>query len=153
MRRFSPPLPLPTSVWAIVTKRRWSDESRHVARAGDCAGARAHSGSGNHPARFNRDATAPTWPAFGLHLLRCGGTARPELVRFAGRKTMMALEVIARLALWLLLAPLLPGIINKVKAWVAGRRGPPVLQLYYDLGRLWKKSVVMSTLASPAFLA
>jgi formate hydrogenlyase subunit 4 len=57
-----------------------------------------------------------------------------------------------RLAWWLLLAPLLPGIINKVKAWVAGRRGPPVLQLYYDLGRLWQKSVVLSTLASPGFV-
>jgi formate hydrogenlyase subunit 4 len=54
---------------------------------------------------------------------------------------------------WLLVAPLLPGIINKVKAWVAGRRGPPVLQLYYDLARLWRKSVVLSTLASPAFIA
>jgi formate hydrogenlyase subunit 4 len=62
------------------------------------------------------------------------------------------LELILRLALWLLLAPLLPGIINKVKAWVAGRRGPPVLQLYYDLARLWQKSVVMSTLASPGFI-
>lgn len=63
------------------------------------------------------------------------------------------LETILRLALWLLVAPLLPGIINKVKAWVAGRRGPPVLQLYYDLARLWRKSVVLSTLASPAFIA
>ena len=45
-----------------------------------------------------------------------------------------ALDIFLRLAVWLLLAPLLPGIINKVKAWVAGRRGPPVLQLYYDLG-------------------
>jgi len=62
------------------------------------------------------------------------------------------LDLILRLDCWLLLAPLLPGIINKVKAWVAGRRGPPVLQLYYDLARLWKKSVVMSTLASPAFV-
>jgi len=61
-------------------------------------------------------------------------------------------DIILRLACWLLVAPLLPGIINKVKAWVAGRRGPPVLQLYYDLARLWKKSVVMSTLASPAFV-
>jgi formate hydrogenlyase subunit 4 len=57
-----------------------------------------------------------------------------------------------RLVLWLLLAPLLPGLINKVKAWVAGRRGPPVLQLYYDLARLWQKSVVLSTLASPGFI-
>jgi len=64
----------------------------------------------------------------------------------------MLLELIVRLALWLLLAPLLPGIINKVKAWVAGRRGPPVLQLYYDLARLWRKGVVMSTLASPGFI-
>lgn len=62
------------------------------------------------------------------------------------------LGFIARLALWLLLAPLLPGIINRVKAWVAGRRGPPVLQLYYDLARLWQKRVVLSTLASPAFV-
>jgi formate hydrogenlyase subunit 4 len=62
------------------------------------------------------------------------------------------LEFILRPVCWLLLAPLLPGIINKVKAWVAGRRGPPVLQLYYDLARLWRKSVVMSQLASPAFI-
>ncbi len=62
------------------------------------------------------------------------------------------IELILRLGCWLLLAPLLPGIINKVKAWVAGRRGPPVLQLYYDLARLWRKGVVMSTLASPAFV-
>lgn len=62
------------------------------------------------------------------------------------------LDFFLRLSCWLLLAPLLPGIINKVKAWVAGRRGPPVLQLYYDLARLWRKGVVMSTLASPAFV-
>ena len=63
------------------------------------------------------------------------------------------LELILRLAVWLLLAPLLPGIINKVKAWVAGRRGPPVLQLYYDLAKLWRKGVVLSTLASPGLPA
>lgn len=66
---------------------------------------------------------------------------------------MLILDLILRLALWLLLAPLLPGIINRVKAWVAGRRGPPVLQLYYDLARLWQKGVVLSTLASPGFVA
>jgi len=64
----------------------------------------------------------------------------------------LMLNLILRLALWLLLAPLLPGIINKVKAWVAGRRGPPVLQLYYDLAKLWQKSVVLSNLASPGFI-
>src|ERR1035438_6128699 len=71
-----------------------------------------------------------------------------------GRGAMTAfLEIILRLAVWLALAPLLPGILNKTKAWVAGRRGPPVLQLYYDLARLWRKSVVLSTLASPGFIA
>jgi len=65
---------------------------------------------------------------------------------------MIALEIAGRLALWLLLPPLLPGVINKVKAWFAGRRGPPVLQLYYDLARLWRKGVVLSTLASPGFV-
>lgn len=65
---------------------------------------------------------------------------------------MMALDLVIRLALWALVAPLLPGIINKVKAWVAGRRGPPVLQLYFDLARLWRKGVVLSTLASPGFV-
>ena len=63
------------------------------------------------------------------------------------------LELLFRLTVWLMLAPLLPGIINKVKAWVAGRRGPPVLQLYYDLAKLWRKGVVLSTLASPGFIA
>lgn len=66
---------------------------------------------------------------------------------------MAVIETLARLLVWLLLAPLLPGIINRVKAWVAGRRGPPVLQLYYDLSRLWKKRVVLSTLVSPGFVA
>jgi formate hydrogenlyase subunit 4 len=63
--------------------------------------------------------------------------------------TDTALGLVLRLAAWLLLAPLLPGIINKVKAWVAGRRGPPVVQLYYDLARLWRKGVVLSSAVSP----
>jgi len=66
---------------------------------------------------------------------------------------ILIIGFIFRLALWLFLAPLLPGIINKVKAWVAGRRGPPVLQLYYDLAKLWRKGVVLSALASPGFIA
>lgn len=65
----------------------------------------------------------------------------------------IALDVLLRLAVWLLLAPLLPGIINKVKAWVAGRRGPPVLQLYFDLAKLWRKGVVLSSAVSPGHVA
>lgn len=65
----------------------------------------------------------------------------------------IALAIVLRLAAWWLLAPLLPGLINKIKAWVAGRRGPPVLQLYYDLARLWRKGVVLSTAVSPGHVA
>lgn len=61
-------------------------------------------------------------------------------------------RILIQVAVCVLLAPLLPGIINKVKAWVAGRRGPPVLQLYYDLARLARKKVVLSELASPGFV-
>ena len=42
-------------------------------------------------------------------------------------------------------APLLPGIINKVKAFFAGRKGPSVFQLYYDLSKLLRKESIVST--------
>ena len=46
------------------------------------------------------------------------------------------------LATALALAPLLSGIIARVKAKVAGRKGRPYLQLYYDLAKLLQKSPV-----------
>ena len=45
----------------------------------------------------------------------------------------------------LILSPLLPGIINKVKAFFAGRKGPSLLQLYYDLFKLLRKESIVST--------
>jgi formate hydrogenlyase subunit 4 len=63
------------------------------------------------------------------------------------------LHVCASIVIWLLLAPLIPGVINKVKAWLAGRTGPPILQLYYDLARLWRKRVVLSIAVSPGHIA
>lgn len=53
----------------------------------------------------------------------------------------------------LLLGPLIPGLINKVKALVAGRCGPPVLQLYYDLAKLARKQAVFSRTTTWIFLA
>jgi formate hydrogenlyase subunit 4 len=41
-------------------------------------------------------------------------------------------------------APLMLGIINRVKAKFAGRRGQPLLQLYYDLFKLLRKGSVYS---------
>ena len=50
--------------------------------------------------------------------------------------------------LWLIasfvLCPILPGIINKVKAFFAGRKGPSIFQLYYDLFKLLKKGSLIS---------
>ena len=48
------------------------------------------------------------------------------------------------LLLVLVLAPALPGIANRVKSALTGRRGAPMLQLYADLGKLWRKGVVYS---------
>lgn len=49
------------------------------------------------------------------------------------------------------LAPLLPGIINRVKAKFAGRRGKPYLQLYHDLAKLLRKGAVYSHTTTPVF--
>jgi formate hydrogenlyase subunit 4 len=57
------------------------------------------------------------------------------------------------LAILLLMPPLLPGIINRTKAWFAGRRGPPLFQLYFDLFRLLRKEMVLSTTTTWIFQA
>ena len=53
----------------------------------------------------------------------------------------------------LLLAPLLPGVIARVKAAVAGRRGPPLCQLYFDLWKLLRKGAVYSRTTTWVFRA
>jgi formate hydrogenlyase subunit 4 len=40
--------------------------------------------------------------------------------------------------------PLLFGVINKTKAWFAGRTGMPLLQPYYDIIKLMRKGMVIS---------
>src|SRR5437899_6528873 len=49
--------------------------------------------------------------------------------------------------------PLLLGVIAKTKALFAGRVGPPVLQVYYDLAKLFRKGSVFSTTTTWVFLA
>lgn len=49
------------------------------------------------------------------------------------------------------LAPLLSGVINRVKAKFAGRRGKPYLQLYHDLAKLLRKDAVYPTTSSTVF--
>ena len=54
-------------------------------------------------------------------------------------------SALASLAVVLLVAPVLPGLIARTKAILTGRRGQPVLQLYADLGRLLRKGAVYGT--------
>ncbi len=44
----------------------------------------------------------------------------------------------------LIACPALIGIINKVKAFFAGRKGPRLLQLYYDIFKLLRKDRILS---------
>ena len=52
-----------------------------------------------------------------------------------------------------LLAPLLPGIINRTKAFFAGRQGPPLLQAYFDLWKLFRKGATYSRTTNWIFRA
>ena len=60
---------------------------------------------------------------------------------------------IVQLAIPFLLAPLLPGIINRTKAAFAGRHGQPLLQTWYDLVKLLGKGSVYSRTTSWLFRA
>jgi formate hydrogenlyase subunit 4 len=66
---------------------------------------------------------------------------------------MYPIASIAHAVLAMLLAPLLPGIINRTKAWFAGRRGQPLGQLYFDLWKLLRKGAVYSRTTSWVFVA
>ena len=61
------------------------------------------------------------------------------------------MRVALHVLFFLAFPPLLQGIINRVKAEFAGRRGPPVLQLYFDLWKLLRKSAVYSTTTTWVF--
>ena len=52
-----------------------------------------------------------------------------------------------------MLAPLLVGVITRTKSIVAGRRGPPLLQLYADVWKLLQKGAVYSTTTTWLFRA
>lgn len=60
--------------------------------------------------------------------------------------------LIAAQALSLLVLPfVIVGVINRVKALWSGRRGPPILQLAYDVARLLRKAPVYSATTTPIF--
>jgi formate hydrogenlyase subunit 4 len=65
----------------------------------------------------------------------------------------MIVHLLLHLFLLLVFAPLLQGVINKTKALFGGRVGPPLLQPYYDLLRLWRKGFVFSRTTTWVFRA
>ncbi|MBI4218660.1 MAG: NADH-quinone oxidoreductase subunit H [Chloroflexi bacterium] len=65
----------------------------------------------------------------------------------------MSAAAAAHIALALVLSPLLIGVINRTKAFFAGRNGQPLLQPYYDLARLLRKGAVYSRTTTWVFRA
>jgi len=62
-------------------------------------------------------------------------------------------DVAAALLVPVLFPPLLLGVIARTKARLSGRRGPPLLQLYFDLARLLRKGIVRSRTTTWVFFA
>lgn len=61
--------------------------------------------------------------------------------------------LVAHVATAIFLPPLLLGVIAKVKALIAGRKGPPLLQVYRNISKLMKKDIVLSTASTWIFIA
>jgi len=64
---------------------------------------------------------------------------------------MAALASLGSTVCALVLAPLLLGIVNRTKSVIAGRRGPPLLQLYRDLAKYLRRGAVYGETTSWLF--
>jgi formate hydrogenlyase subunit 4 len=63
----------------------------------------------------------------------------------------IAANIAANILALLVMPFVLVGTINRVKARWSGRRGPPILQLAYDVWRLARKTPVYSEVTTPVF--
>lgn len=63
----------------------------------------------------------------------------------------LALNIVQALLL-LAFAPLIAGIINKVKAFLQKRQGASVLQEYFDLAKWWRKPTILTPYTSIIFV-
>ncbi|MHB1483861.1 MAG: respiratory chain complex I subunit 1 family protein [Saccharofermentanales bacterium] len=61
--------------------------------------------------------------------------------------------IVFQILVFILIAPLVNGIIRKVKAFTQKRKGAPLLQMYFDIYKLMRKSVVVSDVSSWIFKA
>lgn len=69
----------------------------------------------------------------------------------ADQLTLQAINVI-QVGTVLILSPLIAGVINRLKAIIESKHGPPLLQPYYDLMKLFRKEVVVPERASSFFV-
>lgn len=65
----------------------------------------------------------------------------------------MGIRILVHIGVVMILAPSLPGLIAKTKAFLTGRRGPPLLQPYYDIWKLFRKGNVYSATTTWIFQA
>ena len=63
------------------------------------------------------------------------------------------IDTFIHVAVLLLVPPFLLGVITRTKAWFAGRAGAPLLQPYYDIAKLLRKGMVLSTTTTWVFRA
>ncbi|KJR40963.1 hydrogenase, component C-formate hydrogenlyase subunit [Candidatus Magnetoovum chiemensis] len=61
-------------------------------------------------------------------------------------------NALLRLALLIAVSLIVPGVINKVKAFWGGRLGPSLFQPFYDIVRLFRKSQVISATTTDVFV-
>jgi formate hydrogenlyase subunit 4 len=70
----------------------------------------------------------------------------PSVIAPQGVQTLQVLTI-------LIGAPLVSGVISQVEGRIQGRRGPRILQPYYDLAKLFRKETVVPEDSSWVFLA
>jgi ech hydrogenase subunit A len=93
------------------------------------------------------------WIAIATLLALAGSFLLPvglpeEVIHTIVPSTLSLKEVLIRLAAYLVLAPLIGGLLagidRKLTARMQGRRGPPIRQAFYDVAKLWgKESIVV----------
>jgi formate hydrogenlyase subunit 4 len=74
------------------------------------------------------------------------GAVGPSVIAPQGVQALQVLTI-------LLGAPLVSGVISHVEGRLQGRRGPRILQPYYDLAKLFRKETVVTEESSWVFLA
>ncbi|MGB5106424.1 MAG: NADH-quinone oxidoreductase subunit H [Candidatus Zixiibacteriota bacterium] len=66
---------------------------------------------------------------------------------------MLIIQIAVHVILLLLMPPLMLGVVGKTKALFGGRVGPPLLQAYFDLAKLFQKGSVISATTTWVFRA